>query len=777
MQYTKIVSEILKEAMKLARMQNGGVVKPEHVLAAVVMYPSVKGYCEEVGIIDVIKEKFGDLLFDEQVVVNEKEKVVLSFKVKLLLLLAMNIADRQNRNGVNIYDLLLVLKGLEDESLAKLYLQISLDVLCEFEQYIYEKYCDDDNVEGAVDLPKMFEYDNLFSDTSKVVCSLDHVEGLEDEGDADEVHEVEYAVDVRKGLYCISEKLRTYGKVIGMEEEVSQTLEILCRRDCCNVLHVGESGVGKTALIYALASRINKGDVPDCLKGSKIYELQLSSLMLGQQYRGEVEVLLVGVFEYLKSRKNPILYIDDIHMFVNMGQIGEGSNDIVGVLKRYIESSNVKVIGSTSHSDCQRYMTKYKALLNRFQQMIVNEPDREKTLGIIKGVKSRYQKYHGVKIGSDILNDILDLSERYLPNSRFPQKAIRLMDSACSCAVMDSQTNEKAQSLTYEIVLKALSRMCNVSSIENREELKELLTLSERIKTKIYGQDDAIERVVDSIQISKSGLTEGDKPIASFLFVGPTGVGKTEVAKVLSEQLGVKLIRFDMSEYSESHTVSKLIGSPAGYIGYDDGGLLTDAVYKTPHCVLLLDEIEKANSAIYNILLQIMDYGYLTDSKGRKSSFQHVVLILTSNAGAQYAHISSSLGYDSGLTKGAVMKKDLKRIFKPEFLNRLSGTIVFNDIDDKMADMIMDKKLSQFMSLLEKKNISMELSVEARRYLMDKCMTKVYGAREFDRVISSELKPLFVKTILSSVGEKNKKKIRVEYNNGELSISKRAAKR
>lgn len=557
-------------------------------------------------------------------------------------------------------------------------------------------------------------------------------------------------------------------KVIGREKEVEDTLEVLCRKSCNSVIHIGESGVGKTSLIYGVVARLNKGEVPMRLKKTKVYQLNMAPIIAGAQYKGEAEKRLAKAFDMLLRHKNAIMYIDDIHALLALGNNGEAYSDMVGVIKKYIDEQDVKIIASTTYSDYKKYLERHSSLMNRFQQINIAEPSKEDTLKILNGLKSQYEKHHGIKISAAVRNEIVELTERYLPNEYNPQKSIKLMDAAGSYHVM--HTSEQDKTLESNSVLKALSKMCNLTSIENIDEMQSLLTLSERMKSKIYGQDKAIDTIVDAIQVSKAGLVDDNKPIASLLFVGPTGVGKTEVARTLAEELGIGLVRFDMSEYVEKHTVAKLIGSPAGYVGYDEGGLLTDAIHKTPHCVLLLDEIEKAHADIYNILLQVMDYGYLTDNKGRKSSFRHVILLMTSNAGAQYAHVGSSLGFSTMKTKGDIMKKDLKMLFKPEFINRLSGTIVFNDMDESMARQILEKKLNNLAELLKKKSVKMEVTTEAFDYMLKKGYTKEYGAREFDRIISSELKTLFVKAILSFDEARRMRKISVRVKDEKLTL-------
>ena len=387
-------------------------------------------------------------------------------------------------------------------------------------------------------------------------------------------------------------------------------------------------------------------------------------------------------------------------------------------------------------------------MIRRFQDIEIAEPSTDECVKIINGLKNKYEKYHNVKYGKGVIEYAVDMSARFINNRFLPDKAIDLIDEAGAFLEMHPLEEKKQQTVTKQHIADILSKVCKVESMAiKKEEDKGIKDLEQNIKQKIYGQDKAVEQVVEAIQMSKAGLVDENKPIASFLFVGPTGVGKTELCKVLAEQMGIQLVRFDMSEYTEKHTVAKLIGAPAGYIGYEDGGLLTDAILKSPNCVLLLDEIEKAHSDIYNILLQVMDYARLTDNKGQKADFRHVVLVMTSNAGAQFAS-QASIGYFPSASSGESMMKQVKKTFKPEFLNRLNGIAVFNDMDLTMAGMILDKKIGELQTRLSAKNVTLSISDEAREMLLKKGFTKEYGAREMDRVIHKNLATQLAKKIL-----------------------------
>ncbi len=549
-------------------------------------------------------------------------------------------------------------------------------------------------------------------------------------------------------VVCVNDNLENRNPLIGREKELSRTIQVLCRKDKNNPLHIGEPGVGKTALVYGLARLINDGKVPERLKGAKIYSLDLGTLLAGTQFRGDFEKRLKLIMDGLSREENVVVYIDEIHSLVGAGATGESAMDASNMLKPYLEGGKIRFIGSTTYDEYKRYFAKSKGLVRRFSQIEVGEPTIDETIEILSRLKDNYESFHNVTYLPEAIEYAVKGSARHINDRYLPDKAIDLIDEAGAYRQANPQTALDQNIVDKSLIAEILAKICKVDSLAvSEEDENNLETLEARIKDKIYGQPEAVRNVSEAVQMAKAGLTEPDKPLASLLFVGPTGVGKTEVAKVLAEELGIELIRFDMSEYTEKHTVAKLIGSPAGYVGYEDGGLLTDAIRKTPDCVLLLDEIEKAHSDIYNILLQVMDYARLTDNKGNKADFRNVVLIMTSNAGAQYAG-QANVGFASNMSAGRAMMTQVKKTFKPEFINRLSGIVVFNDMDRTMASMILDKKLTQLQKLLNEKRVTLELSEEAREHLLKTGFSKEYGARELDRRISSTLKPILMRAIL-----------------------------
>lgn len=551
----------------------------------------------------------------------------------------------------------------------------------------------------------------------------------------------------RNFVTCLNDCLQDHNPLIGREAELERTIQVLCRKEKNNPLHVGEPGVGKTSLAYGLAARIEACEVPERLLDCRIYELDLGTLLAGTQYRGDFEKRLKTIMEGVRNEGRAIIYIDEIHNLIGAGRTGDGSMDASNMLKPYLESGDIRFIGSTTYEEYNRYFARSKGLVRRFQQIDILEPSIEETIHIVEGLKEKYEEFHGVTYQPDVIPYAVKASVRYISDRFLPDKAIDLVDEAGAYREIHPIPSGE-QIVDKTLITDVLARICKVDALAMKEEdTTSLETLHARISAKIYGQEEAVRQVVEAVQMSKAGLLDENKPLASLLFVGPTGVGKTEVAKVLASELGISLQRFDMSEYTEKHTVAKLIGSPAGYVGYEDGGLLTDAIRKTPNCVLLLDEIEKAHPDVFNILLQVMDYAVLTDNKGRKADCRHVVLIMTSNAGAQFAR-QASIGFSSQITAGEAMLKQVKKTFKPEFINRLSATVVFHDMSREMASLILDKKLGELSSKLAARQIEMELSPEARNWLLQRGFLPEYGAREMNRVIASHLKPLLMREIL-----------------------------
>ena len=578
----------------------------------------------------------------------------------------------------------------------------------------------------------------------------------------------------KKLVTCMNDLYKQQNPLIGREQELQRTIQVLCRRDKNNPLHVGEPGVGKTALVWGLARMIEEGKVPERLMGCKIYQLDMGTLLAGTQYRGDFEnrikMIMDGVAadqDYPAEPVANIVYIDEIHTLVGAGATSDSAMDASNMLKPYLEAGSIRFIGSTTYEEYNRYFSRSKGIVRRFQQIDIPEPTVDEAKHILKQLQPRYEEFHNVKYEDEAIDFAVEASAKYVNDRFLPDKAIDLIDEAgASFEVRGKKADVR---VTKADIADVLAKTCKVDALAVAEEddISKLSTLNAKLTAQIYGQDEAIRQVVEAVQMSRAGLLDDNKPLASLLFVGPTGVGKTEVARVLAKELGIELIRFDMSEYTEKHAVAKLIGSPAGYVGYEDGGLLTDAIRKSPNAVLLLDEIEKAHQDIYNILLQVMDYARLTDNKGRKADFRNVVLIMTSNAGAQFA--SASIGFNNSVSRGEAMMKQVKKTFKPEFLNRLSGTVVFHDMDKQMATLILQKKLRELDAKLVAKQVKMTLTTEAFDHLLKEGFTAEYGAREMDRVIAQQLKPLLMREILFG-SLKQGGEVTVNVKDGSLAI-------
>ena len=566
---------------------------------------------------------------------------------------------------------------------------------------------------------------------------------MDNEEDAEEEREsvlLQYAV-------CINDEVKNSCPLIGREAELERTMQVLCRRQKNNPLHVGEPGVGKTAITYGLAARINEGRVPEKLKNARIYGIDLGSMLAGTQFRGDFEKRLKAVMEELKEEENPILYIDEIHNLVGAGAVNGGSMDASNLLKPYLTDGKLKFIGATTYEEYKKYFSKDKSLVRRFQNIDIKEPTVEETVEILNGLKPYYEKFHHVRYQKGTMEHAASLSEQYINERYLPDKAIDLIDEAGAYLELHPK-NKKIQVVDKKLVEEVLAKICRIpkKTVET-EERQKLARLERELKGRVFGQEAAVDQLTNAIKLSKAGLSEENKPVGSLLFVGPTGVGKTELAKSVAEVLGIRLVRFDMSEYAEKHTVAKLIGSPAGYVGYEEGGLLTEAIRKNPHCVLLLDEIEKAHSDIYNILLQIMDYATLTDNQGRKADFRSVILIMTSNAGAEKAD-RASIGFGGRQLNEEGITDEVKRVFRPEFRNRLDRIIIFRPLDAAMADRIVGKEFGNLARKAAEKNVELTLSRACRKYLAAKGVSREYGAREIKRIIGQEIKPLLVDEML-----------------------------
>ncbi|MDP9601224.1 ATP-dependent Clp protease ATP-binding subunit ClpA [Variovorax sp. NFACC27] len=526
--------------------------------------------------------------------------------------------------------------------------------------------------------------------------------------------------------------------LIGREYEVERVIQILCRRRKNNPLLVGEAGVGKTAIAEGLAWRITQGDVPEILAESNVFSLDMGALLAGTKYRGDFEQRLKGVLKSLKDKPNAILFIDEIHTLIGAGAASGGTLDASNLLKPALSSGQLKCIGATTFTEYRGIFEKDAALSRRFQKVDVVEPSVQETVDILKGLKSRFEEHHGVKYAVAALQAAAELSAKYINDRHLPDKAIDVIDEAGAAQrILPPSKRKKTISKTeVEEIVAKIARIppANVSN----DDRSKLQTIERDLKSVVFGQDKALEVLASAVKMARSGLGKGDKPIGSFLFSGPTGVGKTEAAKQLAYIMGIELIRFDMSEYMERHAVSRLIGAPPGYVGFDQGGLLTEAVTKKPHAVLLLDEIEKAHPDIFNVLLQVMDHGTLTDNNGRKADFRNVIIIMTTNAGAETMN-KATIGFTNPRQAGDEMG-DIKRLFSPEFRNRLDAIVNFKALDEQVILRVVDKFLLQLETQLSEKKVEVTFSDKLRKHLAKKGFDPLMGARPMQRLIQDTIR-------------------------------------
>lgn len=526
--------------------------------------------------------------------------------------------------------------------------------------------------------------------------------------------------------------------LVGRQAELERTIQVLCRRRKNNPLLVGESGVGKTAIAEGLAWRIEQDDVPDVMKGCTIFSLDIGSLLAGTKYRGDFEKRFKALLKMLEKDPKSILFIDEIHTIIGAGAASGGQVDAANLIKPLLSSGRIRVIGSTTYQEFGSIFEKDRALARRFQKIDIVEPTPEETIRIINGLKPKYEAHHDVRYTAKAIQAAVDLSIKYITDRHLPDKAIDVIDEAGARTRLVAPSKRKKTIGVPEIetVVARIARIPEKTvSSSDKDKLK---TLDSRLKMLVFGQDKAIDSLSEAIKMNRAGLGLENKPVGSFLFAGPTGVGKTEVTVQLAKALDIKLLRFDMSEYMESHTVSRLIGAPPGYVGFDQGGLLTDAVIKHPHSVVLLDEIEKAHPDVFNILLQVMDHGTLTDNNGRKADFRNVVVVMTTNAGVQETQ-RRSIGFAEQDNSTDAMS-EIKKAFSPEFRNRLDGIIWFNSLTPEIITQVVDKFIVELQVQLDEKGVSIEVSAAARRWLCEKGYDKAMGARPMARTIQDNLK-------------------------------------
>lgn len=716
MNVTREVAELINEVVSLAKERKYEYVTPELLLFVLCRQKDfMKAYENCGGSVRELADNL-QIYFEQYMEATDTREPEISLGLSQVLAHAQQTAISSERNMINVAHIVHALWNLQD-SYAVYYMSVQ-----GVEEYaLLQELAAEDMIEETTEVS---EGDELTNEARK-----------------------EKESDLSSFVPCLNDTLQDVNPLIGREQELERTIQILCRKDKNNPLHLGEPGTGKTAITYGLVQLIKEGKVPESLKGARVYSLDMGSLLAGTQFRGDFEKRLKKVLYEISKEEKPIIYIDEIHNLLGAGATGEGSFDASNMLKPYLTDGHIRFIGATTFEEYKKYFEKSKSLIRRFQNVEIKEPNVEETVQILQGLKGKYEKFHGVRYGKGVLAYAVEMSMKYINERFLPDKAIDLIDEAGAYRKLHP-LEQKTQTVGKDVINQIVTNICRVPvETVDRDDTTILRTLDSRIKEQVYGQNEAVEQVVNAVKFSKAGLLEDHKPLASLLFVGPTGVGKTEIAKTLAKELGVKLIRFDMSEYGEKHAVAKLIGSPAGYVGYEEGGLLTEAIRKTPSAVLLLDEIEKAHPDIYHILLQVMDYATLTDNQGRKADFRNVVLIMTSNAGASQIG-RMGIGFQSANVTSGIIMEEVKRIFQPEFRNRLNKIVVFHHIDEQMAIQIAKKKLGELATLLSKKNISFTYHESAVEHLKKKGISQEFGAREIDRIIQNEIKPMLVDEIL-----------------------------
>ena len=724
MEISREVNEIILKSYDFAKSNKDEFITAEHLLYGITFEDRFINALEELNYNAIDLRKKLDEYISEYIEEGNTDSPVESYSFQQAIIKASEQAIFSSKKSITMEHLISAIYDLEN-SYASFYLQEEgiekrdlLYKLC------HENYNNDDYISEGLISEENEEIDNEINVNNK----KDLIKTL--------------TVNLNEQV-----KGENSDPLIGREEILERTIQILCRRTKNNPIHVGEPGVGKTAITLGLARLINSGNVPEKLKNAEIFSLDIGAALAGTKYRGDFEERIKKVLNEIELHENPIVYIDEIHNIVGAGAIDGGALDTSNLLKPYLVGGKVKFIGATTFDEYKKYFEKDKALSRRFQTIEVKETSIEETIKIINGLKSNYESYHNVKYTNNAIKIAVELSSKYINDRFLPDKAIDIIDEAGAYASMNrSDLNEVL--IDEKVIEDVISRICHIpKNTVEKDEVSSLKDLEKNLEGNIFGQDKAIHEVVRCIKISRAGLNNENKPISSLLFVGPTGVGKTEVAKTLANSLGVKLIRFDMSEYAEKHAAAKLIGAPPGYVGYEEGGLLTDTIRKNPYCVLLLVEEEKVHPGILNVLLQVMDYATLSDNQGRKADFRNVILIMTSNAGAKDIG-KSVIGFGERVIQGEAIMEEVKKFFTPEFRNRLDKIVVFNHLNKEMALNIARRELNKFNEQLLKKNVKITFDEECVKFIAKNGTSQEYGAREIIRIINQEIKPMLVDEIL-----------------------------
>lgn len=719
MQIDILLNEIVAAAYNEAKMSRHEYLTPEHILYASLFLKESSKFIKSCGIdTEVLKEDLASYFKENINIVDDREPFQTLGMQNVLSEAAEHVVSC-GKDIIKYEDFLVAIYDYEEcfgsyflkkQGISRLDILKSITILCDEEEELREEEIEFDEKDES------------------------------DEWDKDILEK--YTIELtEKALNGEIDPL------IGRKSILQRTIQTLCRRMKNNPIHVGEPGVGKTAITEGLAALLASNQVPNVLKGFKIYSLDMGAILAGTKYRGDFEERIKKILNKIMEEKKAIVYIDEIHTLVGAGAISGGAMDASNILKPFIDRGKLRVIGSTTYEEYKKIFEKDRALSRRFQKIEVNEPTLEEAYDILLGLRKNYEEFHGVEYTNEALKATVELSSKYIQDRFLPDKAIDVIDEAGASAAISSVDNEKII-ITEKEIEKVVATMGKVpeESVSSNELVK-LKELERELKSQIFGQDKAIKDIVNAIKRSRAGFNEEDKPVASLLFVGPTGVGKTEIVRQLSKSLGIALVRFDMSEYQEKHSVSRLIGSPPGYVGYEEGGLLTESIRKTPSCVLLLDEIEKAHTDILNVLLQVMDYATLTDNTGKKADFKNVILIMTSNAGAREMG-KPMIGFGGRELSNEAISEEIERVFSPEFRNRLDGIVIFNKLDKDMAIRVTKKALNRFENQLSPRKIKLLVTNKCYNYIAEKGLDSNYGAREIFRVVQQEIKPYFVDEVL-----------------------------
>ncbi|MCU0848744.1 MAG: ATP-dependent Clp protease ATP-binding subunit ClpA [Spirochaetes bacterium] len=721
MEINSELNSILMSAFSEAHNRKHEFLLPEHILYASLYYDSGKSIIEgSGGDVSSLKRTIEDFFSTKVPALDENEEPVQSEGFRSVMERAIWHTTTAQKNELELGDVMAAIFD-EKESFAAYFLQnegITKLTLLDYISHGVPQYPDGGQVpEGEI------EGEEKKEKGAKILESFT----------------TELVEKARSG------KL---DPLIGREDILERTIQVLCRRIKNNPIHVGDPGVGKTAITEGLAQLIAEGKVPKPLRDVKIYSLDMGAMLAGTRFRGDFEERMKRVLGELQKMENVILFIDEIHNVVGAGAVSGGSMDASNMLKPALTSAGLKCIGSTTYEEYKKYFDKDRALSRRFQKIEIQEPNTDETVRILEGLKDKYETHHNISYTAEALKSAAELSAKYINDRHLPDKAIDVIDEAGAYARITRDGDESVITITEREIEAVVAKMARIPEKSvSSSEMSKLKDISAELKAVIFGQDQAIDLVSGAIKRSRAGFGNPDKPVATFLFVGPTGVGKTELARQLALVLGVKLIRFDMSEYQEKHTVSRLVGAPPGYVGYEEGGLLTEEIRKTPYSVLLLDEIEKAHQDIFNALLQVMDYATLTDNNGKKADFRNVILIMTSNAGAREIG-KKQMGFEERIVREDAVTSAVDRIFSPEFRNRLDSIVSFRHLDGDIVLQIVRKNMDEFRALLAAKNITLEVTDGCCRWLAEKGYSPEFGAREIARLIQEKIRNFFVDEVL-----------------------------